>query len=242
MKKIGIQRGHLFTKSSQTGTAGEQEAGKLISELIKPELEKYIDVEVVLLNSNLSGVKKKYGAFDLFISLHGDGSLNPNPSGFSIGYVPTQHDSPKFAQILKEEYAKSTGLRFIGYNITAAEKSYYAFKELSYDIAVLLEMGFLTNAHDRNLIMKESHKVVTGIVNAIARQFNLKLKASPVDSSSRPKIVKVYHEDRIIVDSDATIESNGKVYVPVREFAEALGFKVDFHSDGQQVRIDIEKP
>ena len=219
MKKIAIQRGHLYTTSPQTGTPGEQEAGRHISLLLQAELEKYRDVYVDLLNSALGGIKKRY---DLFIALHCDGSNKKNVSGYSVGYPRNDMVSKDFADVLWATYGGSTGLRFRGLNITQGMSEYYGYSEINAGVKVLIEMGFLTNTSDKQLIMKDSAKVVNGIIAAIVEHFKLELKEDQPEPPGR-KLLRLIRKGLVIgTEEDMLFLQDGKMCAPVTDLLKRL--------------------
>ena len=115
---------------------------------------------------------------DLFLALHADGNADNSIRGFKAvapwGSVPA---SDIFVGFLYEEYGKATGLPSDA-KTSAAMANYYAFNPVKYRHAInaqvpaaLLEMGFVTNAQDREVMTQRADRLAWGIANAVDRYF-----------------------------------------------------------------------
>lgn len=115
---------------------------------------------------------------DLFLALHADGNTDTSLRGFKAvapwGSVPA---SDTFVGLLYEEYGKATRLPSDP-RTSEAMANYYAFNPIKYLHAVntqvssaLLEMGFVTNALDREVLAREEDRIALGIANAVDRYF-----------------------------------------------------------------------
>ena len=114
---------------------------------------------------------------DVFVALHADGDETGETSGFKIAHGSRRGPyEDKLVSILREEYAKLTGLDFdatgIGRNMTnyyALNWGRYQHAAAAHTPAAILEMGFLSNGGDRDLMVNRADDVATGIVNGIQR-------------------------------------------------------------------------
>jgi hypothetical protein len=77
---------------------------------------------------------------------------------------------------LHAEYAKITGLDYDALHITRAMTAYYSFNwgryqhaAAAHTPAAILEMGYLSNDHDRDLMVNKADGVATAIVNGLQR-------------------------------------------------------------------------
>jgi N-acetylmuramoyl-L-alanine amidase len=112
----------------------------------------------------------------LFISIHSDGSGDPNASGYRVA-APSRDATGRalgIAQLLEESYGKATGLRRIP-TVTRRMRNYYAFNFRRYEhalhpmtIGVIIETGFLTSAQDRGVIVSDPARAARGIVEAVS--------------------------------------------------------------------------
>ena len=113
----------------------------------------------------------------LFISIHADGSGDPDASGYRV--APPRRDATgraaSMAALLEESYGEATGLERLP-TVTRRMQNYYAFNYRRYQhalhpmtIAVILETGFLTSAMDREVIINDQDRVARGIVAAVAK-------------------------------------------------------------------------
>ena len=112
----------------------------------------------------------------LFISIHADGSNDPNASGYRVA-APRRDATGRASQIaalLDQSYGDVTGIKRLG-TVTRRMQNYYAFNFRRYKhalhpmtIAVILEAGFLTSAKDRQVIVNNPDRAARGIVAAVA--------------------------------------------------------------------------
>lgn len=182
--KVGLQVGHwqndqvpdeLEFLKKNTGARSrdltETELAMMVAEKTKEILESQ-GIEVDVLPAT---VPKRYKA-DAFISIHADGSKNSSANGFKI--APPTRDSSGKARLLSDKltdhYLKSTGMRIDANNITTNMTRYYAFSHHKYDHAIhpstpgaLVELGFMTNESDLDLLKKNPEIPAIGIANGV---------------------------------------------------------------------------
>ena len=118
-------------------------------------------------------------AADAFVALHCDANSNTTLSGYKLARaswsrIPATDDA--LLNAISSEYAAATGLRNHPPTITLAMTAYYAFdnRQLEHAVApttpaVILEMGFLTTAKDRQFLMEQPDRAAQGIANGILR-------------------------------------------------------------------------
>jgi N-acetylmuramoyl-L-alanine amidase len=184
-RRIGIQVGHWKTDevpaelgtriTFQTGTTwggvDEVDVNMDIAERVKAQLTArgYI-VDIIP-----TTVPVGYIA-DVFLALHADGDETEEKSGFKIAHGSRRGPyEDKLVSLLREEYGKATGLEWDPL-ISRGMSAYYAFNWGRYQHAAaphtpaaILEMGFLSNGYDRELMVDKADGVATGIVNGIQR-------------------------------------------------------------------------
>lgn len=183
-RRIGIQAGHwetdkappeLWRLLTQTGTAwagiSEVEINLDIAERVKTILEGKGFVVDVLPTTIPPG----YVA-DAFIALHGDGDGTGENSGFKMAFSSrrTPYDSALLESI-KGAYGAATGLPWDP-RVTRAMSGYYAmswqrnkYATAPHTPSVILEMGYVSNDHDRELMTERAEVVAGGIAEGIVR-------------------------------------------------------------------------
>lgn len=113
---------------------------------------------------------------DVFVSLHADGDDTETARGFKV--ARGQRRGPyedALVEILKQEYWKTTNLPE-DVNITEDMDDYYAFRweRFSYSVephvpAAIIEMGFISSAADRAVLLLRPDAVADGVANGILR-------------------------------------------------------------------------
>ena len=180
--RIGLQVGHWHAieaphelrRIRYNGTrwreTAEWQVNLAIAELAGAELEA-LGYEVDLLPAV---VPPDYRAH-LFISIHADGSDSPAAAGYRVS-APQRDATGRAAaaaRVLRETYGAATGLRQLPTS-TRRMRNYYAFNYRRYEhaihpmtIALIIETGFLTSAHDRQVILDAPERAAKGIVEAV---------------------------------------------------------------------------
>jgi hypothetical protein len=185
-RRIGIQVGHLDTDKVpaelgsrivfQTGTSwggvDEVDVNLDIAERVKAQLiARGYAVDIIP-----TTVPPGYLA-DVFLSLHMDGDETQQKSGFKIAHGSRRGPyEDRLVSLLREEYAKQTGLEWDATGISRNMTGYYAFNwgryqhaAAAHTPAAILEMGFLSSRDDRNLMLEHGDGVALAIVNGIQR-------------------------------------------------------------------------
>jgi N-acetylmuramoyl-L-alanine amidase len=195
--KVALQVGHwkndefpeeLEKLRGNTGAQAqgitEVEVNLKIAEITKQYLEeKNLGIMVEILPATVS---PKYWA-DVFIAIHADGSTSTNTSGFKVAkpWRDFTGSADRLVKIIEDNYGSATGLE-IDPNVSRNMRGYYAFSWWRYDhaihpmtTAVILETGFLTSAHDRQIIVSNpeisSQAIADSVVQYLKGQFLLKL-------------------------------------------------------------------
>ena len=188
--KIGLQVGHWKNselpdelerlRGTSTGASGGGKREVDVALVIAEKTADLLRAEGVEVDILPATVPESYWA-DLFIAIHADGNLNTSTRGFKAA-TPRRDLTDKaddFVDIFYTEYAKTTKLP-IDPNITRNMRGYYAFNSLKYDHAIhpmttaaILEVGFMSNAADRTIIIDQPELVAQGIRNAVMEYFSL---------------------------------------------------------------------
>lgn len=184
-RRVGIQAGHwrtneappeLFQLLSQTGTSWggvtEWETNLEIAERVAEFLRSKGIVADVLPTIIPAG----YLA-DAFVSLHSDGDGTGEKSGFKLARSTrrTPHEDA-LQRMLTAEFGSATGLAYDSQGISNGMRNYYAaswsrvrYSTSPFTPSVILEMGFLSNSNDRNLIVNEQDLLANAIANGILK-------------------------------------------------------------------------
>lgn len=113
---------------------------------------------------------------DVFVSLHADGDDYREARGFKIahGFYRGPHED-ELVESLTDSYADATGLPWDD-NVSGDMTDYYAFAWYRYEHALspftpaaIVELGFLSNAEDRQILLEEQSTVARGIADGITR-------------------------------------------------------------------------
>ena len=185
-RRIGIQVGHWMTDqvpaelgtriTFQTGTSwagvDEVDVNMDIAERIKAQLT----ARGYLVDILPTTIPPGYLA-DVFVALHADGDETGEKSGFKIAHGSRRGPyEDKLVSVLRDEYGKLTGLDWDATGISRNMTNYFAFNwgryqhsAAAHTPAAIVEMGFLSNGHDRDLMVNKADGVATAIVNGIQR-------------------------------------------------------------------------
>ena len=107
---------------------------------------------------------------DIFISLHNNAATNPNASGNeALVYGPGQKVANGLATQILEQLTLTTGLRNRG---IVYRPGLYVLKETTMP-AVLVEMGFISNSYDADLLANSPYLFATGIYRGILKYYGL---------------------------------------------------------------------
>ncbi len=113
---------------------------------------------------------------DVLLALHADGDPSGTARGFKAAHASRRGPyEDHLVRVLVEEYGRATGLP-VDPNVTRNMLGYYAFSwsrftsaAAPHTPAAILEMGFLTSAADRAVLLGNQAAVVAGVVNAVLR-------------------------------------------------------------------------
>ncbi len=131
--------------------------------------------DTVLGTSNSSSLTARvreannWGA-DIFISLHNNAAENPKATGNeALVYSPSSEVAEELAEDILEELTLTTGLRNRG---IVYRPGLYVLKETRMP-AVLVEMGFITNPEDADLLVNSPYLFAVGIYRGILDYYDL---------------------------------------------------------------------
>ncbi len=107
---------------------------------------------------------------DIFISLHNNAAENPNATGNeALVYGPGATVARALGTQILEQLTLTTGLRNRG---IVYRPGLYVLKETAM-LAVLVEMGFISNPQDADLLANSPYLFATGIYRGILKYYGL---------------------------------------------------------------------
>jgi hypothetical protein len=185
--RVGIQVGHWKSNelpeelkrlrtSSGAFSAGYREAD--VNYDIAQRVAKLLESRGLSVEVLPATIPPGYDA-DAFVSIHADGSASGKSRGFKLA-TPwrTSRAAQHLLDVMTAEYAAATGLPQDS-AITSNMRGYYAFNYRRHEHsvarttpAVIVEMGFLTSAADRAVMIGRADVVAMGIANGIIRYLN----------------------------------------------------------------------
>ncbi len=108
---------------------------------------------------------------DVFVAIHADGGP-ADRRGFFADPPANSRNKPaeqRLVDLLNEEHAKATGIPYQNRS-TVNSRYYYGFSRVDANTPrALIELGFLTNAADRAVLLGSPDEVARGLANAIVR-------------------------------------------------------------------------
>lgn len=183
--RVGIQIGHLDSSSlpdeldrirGNTGASGGGVTEAEVNAGIAREIQKILEAEGVEVDILPATIPPRYWT-DIFISIHADGSLESDKSGYKFA-APWRDFTGKaddLVVLLEKEYEPATGLTRDP-NITRNMRGYYAFAWWRYEHAihpmttgVIAETGFLSNYSDRQLLINSPEVPALAIAKALLK-------------------------------------------------------------------------
>ncbi|MGH2352931.1 MAG: N-acetylmuramoyl-L-alanine amidase, partial [Chloroflexota bacterium] len=113
---------------------------------------------------------------DVFVALHADGNGDPTMRGYKAAHGSRRGPyEGRLVQTVLDEYGRATGLP-VDPVVSRNMRGYYVFSWTRFQAtaaphtpAAILEMGFLTNAADRALLLGRPDVVASGVVNGVLR-------------------------------------------------------------------------
>jgi N-acetylmuramoyl-L-alanine amidase len=113
---------------------------------------------------------------DVFLALHADASNDPASRGFKAAHGTRRGPyEDELVQTMVQEYGRTTGLP-VDPGISRNMRGYYAFSWSRFKSSVaphtpaaILEMGFLTSAADRTLLLGEPDLAAAGVAAGVQR-------------------------------------------------------------------------
>ena len=169
---------------------------------------------------------------DLFVSLHTDSSTSSSARGSHICIYKKETDGAKLADKINP-HLLSLGLE--GRSDIVVERPDLAVLKKTNMPAILIEMGFISNTRDANMLKNNQDGLANAIFMGICDFLKISYakKENNVTSTSNETTIKI---DGKVADIDFTT-INDSVYVPIRAFCNLLGYKVDWNDSTKEVIV-----
>lgn len=183
-RRVGIQAGHWRTEQAppelwrlltQTGTSWNGVTEVEINLDIAGRIKKILEPKGLVVDVLPTTIPPGYVA-DAFVALHGDGDRTGENSGFKMAFSArrTPYESALLESI-KTHYGAATDLGWDP-RVTRGMSGYYAmswqrnkYSTAPHTPSVILEMGYVSNDHDRELMTDRADVVAEGIAHGILR-------------------------------------------------------------------------
>jgi N-acetylmuramoyl-L-alanine amidase len=181
--RVGLQVGHLRSNElpdelarlrTSTGARYGNITEAQLNEAIVLQIVPILEAAGVIVDVIPATVPPSYSA-DAFLAIHADGSTSPRPRGWKL--ATPWRASPASKQLyaaVHATYGAATGLPEDVNGLTANMRGYYAFNFRRYEHAIasttpaiIVEMGYMTNAADRVLLFEQQDRVVRGIADGV---------------------------------------------------------------------------
>jgi hypothetical protein len=215
--RVGLQVGHLnshelpdelahlrTSTGARWGNVSEAQLNYEIVSRVKPLLE----AQGVIVDVLPATVPPGYEA-DAFLAIHADGSRSAAPRGWKLA---TPWRASAASKLLLERvgaaYGPASGLPHDAGGVTVNMRGYYAFNWRRHTHAVaattpaiIVELGFMTNAADRAVLFGQPDRIARGLADGI---LDYLARLDPNDGAARiPPVYPVMHplEDGVAVRS-----------------------------------------
>ncbi len=134
---------------------------------------------------------------DMFVAIHADQNPKTTITGFKAtgAWNDVTGKASLISRILEKEYTQTTGMKK-DFQITRAMKQYYAFNHQKFvhtihpdTPGVIVETGFLTNVHDKRMLLNYPEIPARGLANGIIASIN-ELEKEGINKRT------AYHEEK----------------------------------------------
>ena len=185
-RRVGIQIGHWQTEDvpkeygariqTQTGTSWAGQTEIATTTAIASRMATLLKAQGIAVDILPTTVPEGYLA-DVFIALHCDSDGVGELSGFKMAHGTRRGPyEDRLVTTIKGVYARATGLSYDAEHVTRAMSNYYAFSWSRYQHATsaftpstIIELGFLSNDDDRELMVDHSDAVAGALTDGILR-------------------------------------------------------------------------
>ncbi|NJN17607.1 MAG: SH3 domain-containing protein [Oscillochloris sp.] len=181
--RVGLQVGHwksnelpeeLARLRTSTGARWGDVTEADLNYDIAVRVQALLEAEGVVVDLLPATVPPAYDA-DAFVAIHADGSSGSAPRGWKLA-TPWRASRAAIALMegIHSTYGQATGLPEDVGGVTVNMRGYYAFNYRRHEHAIarttpgiIVEMGFMTNAADREVMFNQPDRVARGIADGI---------------------------------------------------------------------------
>src|SRR5437867_9100029 len=187
-RRVGVQVGHWKTDDvpselrrleGQTGANWDGLSEIDVNLEVAQRIAVILNSEGIAVDVLPTTVPAGYIA-DAFISLHADSDGVGEVSGFKMAHGARRgpYEETLLADV-RDAYADATGLEWDTQHITRSMTGYFAFNwsrfqhaVAAHTPAIILEMGYLSSDHDRELLTERSEVLASAIADGLMRFLN----------------------------------------------------------------------
>ncbi len=183
--RVGLQIGHLRSNElpdelarlrTSTGARYGGVSEAQLNESIVMRVVPILEAAGIVVDVLPATVPPSYSA-DAFLAIHADGNASSRPRGWKLATPWRASPASKaLYAAVHSTYGGATGLPEDLNGITSNMRGYYAFNFRRYEHAVapttpaiIVEMGYMTNAADRAVMFDQPDQVAWGIADGILR-------------------------------------------------------------------------
>ena len=148
---------------------------------------------------------------DLFLSIHANATTNSTASGVECHIYGTDGESDSLAVEICKEIAGRLGAKNRGVKVNPG----LCVLNSTVMPAVLVELGFLSNAEEANKLKAQAADYAAALEAAVCREYQLQKEGEEMAEKIKMKVNgKEVNVERIL--------QNGYNYIKIRDLAEAL--------------------
>jgi hypothetical protein len=183
--RIGLQIGHLRSNElpdelarlrTSTGARYGNVSETQLNESIVLRVAPILEANGIVVDILPATVPPSYAA-DAFLAIHADGNASSRPRGWKLATPWRASPASKaLYAAVHSTYGAATGLPEDRNGITSNMRGYYAFNYRRYEHAIapttpaiIVEIGYMTNAADREVLFNQPDRVAQGIADGILR-------------------------------------------------------------------------
>jgi len=185
-RRVGIQIGHWQTDDVpkeygtriqlQTGTSWGGVTEVDVTTEIADRMATILTAQGIAVDILPTTIPEGYLA-DVFIALHCDGDGVGVLSGFKMAHGSRRGPyEDRLMTTIKDVYAKATGMDYDAEHVSRGMTNYYALNWSRYQHATspftpatIIELGFLSNVDDRDLLENRPDLIATALTNGILK-------------------------------------------------------------------------
>lgn len=246
MFKVGLDFGHGGTDPGAIGARGLKEkdvnlaVGKVLAELLK-----YNDLQTVVTRSTdvyVSLLKRvemlNKAKVDLVVSLHVNAAESPKADYVATFVYARGGKAEQAARAVQQALASATRWRGPASPDGVLVKNLYLLRETKAP-AILVEMGFITNPQQEQQLREASFQrlLAVAIAKGILNYFGLTFREPGIEPGEQERRIRILVDGSEVIPDVPPTLVQGRVMVPLRTVAEALGAQVEWDATNRTMII-----